>query len=148
MYINEKNIMKKVFLTLSTLALSLLSASASADFKLMAWTEHLENPLGVDVQHPRFSWMPDSTCEARRQMSWHLVVALDSISALQMHGNLVSDRRVQDDCVLTRYEGAPLKPRTKYYWRVVSDYGGKKVIVACRPSKQVWERTPTGMGIG
>lgn len=126
MYINEKNIMKKVFLTLSTLALSLLSASASADFKLMAWTEHLENPLGVDVQHPRFSWMPDSTCEARRQMSWHLVVALDSISALQMHGNLVSDRRVQDDCVLTRYEGAPLKPRTKYYWRVVSDYGGKK----------------------
>lgn len=117
--------MKRTLLTLSVALLALTQANASDEYRLTACTEHLESPLGIDVCQPRFSWMPDSTCRAPRQQSWHLVVALDSLSAAHMQGNLVADQCSDDDRILVPYEGKPLMPRTRYFWRVVTDYGGR-----------------------
>lgn len=115
-----------MFFALQAALLGLTMSAAASDFTLKAWTEHLSSPLGIDTPHPRFSWMPDSTCRAARQQSWRLVVALDSLSALSMQGKLVSSQYGQDDRVLVRYEGQPLQPRTRYYWRVLANYGDRQ----------------------
>ena len=115
--------MKRPLLYLAMALMAIPQCHATDTYRLLARTEHLTSPLGIDAPHPRFTWMPDSTCLAARQQSWHLVVATDSLSAARMQGSLVSDKYGQDDRVLLRYDGQPLKPRTRYYWRVVANYG-------------------------
>ncbi|MGN1256852.1 MAG: family 78 glycoside hydrolase catalytic domain [Bacteroidaceae bacterium] len=117
--------MKRNILLLVAALASLVQNSAAADYRLKGRTEHLDAPLGLDACHPRFTWMPDSTCLAPRQQSWHLVVATDSLSAARMSGRLTTDQYGDNDRVLVVYDGEPLQPRTRYYWRVVTDYGGR-----------------------
>lgn len=83
--------MKRILLTLAVALATFVPASAAADYRLTGRTEHLDAPLGLDACHPRFTWMPDSTCLAPRQQSWHLVVATDSLSAARMQGQLAAD---------------------------------------------------------
>lgn len=40
-------------------------------------TEYLENPLGIDARHPRFSWILKSDRNNVRQKAYRLEVAKD-----------------------------------------------------------------------
>ena len=81
--------------------------------------EYLENPLGIDVAEPRFTWKLNDGRPGARQTFFRICVAEDSSALRIPAGNLVwdSDRKNSSDRLIV-YRGAPLKPFTRYYWTV------------------------------
>jgi len=76
--------------------------------------EHLKNPVGVDEQSPRFSWILESPVRATVQTAYSINVATDpsfsSKTIVWQSGKISSDKSV-----LVSYEGTILKPATKYF---------------------------------
>ena len=92
-------------------------------------TEHLECPVGIDTTSPRLAWRMVSDRNGARQQSYRLVVGEDSARVAAGEGNAWDTGRMASDCISTRYDGAPLKPRTRYYWQVaVTDETGQKAL--------------------
>lgn len=90
-------------------------------------TEHLECPLGVDVQSPRMAWKMVSGRKGARQKTYSLIVGRDSAMVAGGEGDVWNSGVVESDKVMVRYDGASLQPRTRYYWSVtVTDEAGRK----------------------
>nr|WP_288743348.1 family 78 glycoside hydrolase catalytic domain [uncultured Mediterraneibacter sp.] len=82
-------------------------------------TEYLENPVGIDAEHPRFSWILESDRKNVRQESYHLEVAadLEFQEIIWDSGEVKSEQSIQ-----VKYEGRELSSGERVYWRVrVSD---------------------------
>ena len=78
-------------------------------------TEYLETPLGIDAEHPRFSWQmiaPERE-HGFKQVAYHIIVSDAS-------GNAVwdSDRIESDVSLGVTYDGRPLQPVTRYSWNL------------------------------
>ena len=72
-------------------------------------TEHLFNPVGVDFTTPRLYW----NCNGgRKQTAYQIVAADDSNSVLWDSG------RVENSSMCARWDGAPVPPKTKVFWKV------------------------------
>jgi alpha-L-rhamnosidase len=82
-------------------------------------TEYRENPLGVDVHAPRFSWQLRSDARNVRQQAWQVRVARTD-QDLKSGRNLTWDSgRVTSDASIHRvYAGAPLLSAQRYVWQV------------------------------
>ncbi len=81
-------------------------------------TEYLENPLGLDVAHPRLSWRLATPERGARQMAYQ-VRAATSLDALAAGGDLWDSGRVDSDqSVLVEYAGAALKTGQRVHWQV------------------------------
>ena len=103
--------------------------------------EYHVNPLGIDVQQPRLSWVLQSTQRRQKQTAYQILVA-GSIKQLQKNqGNLWDTGKVdtaQNNQIA--YRGTKLVSRQKCFWKVrVWDKDGN-------PSK--WSKTSTwSMGL-
>ena len=82
-------------------------------------TEYQVNPLGIDTTSPRFSWIVEAAGRGQHQRAYQILVA-SSQEAIE-----AGDGDMWDSGVVTsgatqhiRYEGAPLRPKTQYWWRV------------------------------
>ena len=92
-------------------------------------TEHLECPLGIDATSPRLAWHMVSDRNGARQQSYRLVVGEDSTRVAAGEGSAWDTGVMTSDCISTRYDGVPLKPRTRYYWQVaITDETGQKAL--------------------
>src|SRR5689334_7532795 len=49
--------------------------------------ENIENPLGIDNMHPRFSWMLASTGRNKFQSAYEIIVSNDETSINKHFGN-------------------------------------------------------------
>ena len=80
--------------------------------------EMKENPVGIDIPQPRFSWQITSGTPALEQEYYQLQVAA-SLEQLK-GGDLIWDSGVDSTylCVLVPYAGKPLESGKTYYWRV------------------------------
>ncbi|MDX2304317.1 MAG: family 78 glycoside hydrolase catalytic domain [Microscillaceae bacterium] len=90
-------------------------------------TENSVNPIGLDTETPRFSWVMASEKRNVAQSAYQIKVAL-SESDLQKESNLVwnSGRVSSNQSVFVAYQGSPLKSGTRYFWQVkVWDNQGK-----------------------
>ncbi len=96
-------------------------------------TEYLDMPLGIDTEHPRFTWRLASG-SSFMPVSYEVFVATDSVKiesgVLDKDVHVISGPQgnglLRLPVVLTA-DGV-LKPMTKYYWRVVmSDADGEKL---------------------
>ena len=88
--------------------------------------EHLTNPIGIDLQHPRLSWMMNDEREGARQTAYQLFVSTDSLALSKGIGSTWQTVKINTDKSLVNYQGKALSPFTKYYWRVsVWDKDGK-----------------------
>lgn len=90
-------------------------------------TEHRENPLGLDVEQPRFSWQLTSDKRNVMQSAYELRVGED-VAALAKGKNLTwSSGKVSSDSSLhVAYQGDALQSGKRYYWQVrVWDMQGK-----------------------
>jgi len=76
--------------------------------------EYLSNPLGIDSRHPRLSWKLDDQRQGARQTAYQLLVSTDSAGM-----DKGRTARTGSDSNRVVYQGKPLQPFTKYYWRVV-----------------------------
>ncbi len=81
--------------------------------------EYLENPLGVDVLQPRFSWNIYSNHRDIYQSGYRILVT-DKREMLQDGiGNIWDTKKVQSSKLINiAYQGVPLKSDQTYYWSV------------------------------
>jgi len=102
----------------------LVPAIINAQTITNAQTEHLFDPIGIDAPHPRFSWQYHDPRPGARPRSYTLIIGDDSVEVARAQGNLWQITR-SDDSAIHTYEGRPLQPFTRYYWRVaVTDSAG------------------------
>ena len=88
--------------------------------------EYLENPLGIDVQNPRFAWECSGSLHQQRNLSQsaYQIVVLSSANGRKEVWN--SGKVETDKSVQIEYSGNTLESHTKYYWKVkVWDQNGK-----------------------
>ncbi|HEY2677624.1 MAG TPA: family 78 glycoside hydrolase catalytic domain [Steroidobacteraceae bacterium] len=82
-------------------------------------TEYFENPLGLDVAQPRFSWQLHLAGRGRAQSSYEIRVGNDEqalrggLGVLWDSGRVISDQSIQNP-----YAGPALQSRQRYFWQV------------------------------
>jgi len=92
-------------------------------------TEYLVNPLGIDAPHPRLSWVMIDDRQGARQTAYQLAVGTDSTALNKSMADAWQSSKTSSDLSRVLYNGKPLLPYTKYYWRVmVWDKDGKMQI--------------------
>lgn len=115
--------------------------------------EYLTNPIGIDVQLPRFSWKfidPDHE-RGQRQTAYQIIVSqlADEEGAPNIKmwdsGKTKSPMSVNNE-----YKGAELKSNRKYYWKVrVWDKDGNPTTWSSESFfPWVLSHHPIGKGIG
>ncbi|MCK8494850.1 glycoside hydrolase family 78 protein [Spirosoma sp. RP8] len=93
--------------------------------------EHLVNPLGIDANKPRLTWRLDDSRRGAAQSAYQLTVGTDSIAVSQGQANEWTSGKLTSGQQLVRYAGKPLRPFTKYYWRVEAwDQDGVKLVTS------------------
>jgi len=121
--------MKFTIVILTTFILAAFFSTLQADENLTATNlrcEYLKNPLGIDIEQPRLSWVLDSDGQGQGQTAYRILVA-DSWEKLGGNiGNLWDSGKVQSrQSVNIVYAGQKLKSRRQVYWKVrVWDKGG------------------------
>ncbi len=81
--------------------------------------EYIENPLGLDVPKPRFSWNFTSKSKNQSQSAYELVVGENGQDVQNGKGAAWQSSKVNSsESLHITYNGAALKPFTKYFWRV------------------------------
>jgi alpha-L-rhamnosidase len=106
------------FLWLISLASAGLYAQPSGPVVTGMQTEHLTNPLGIDAAHPRLSWRLNGSERGAGQMAYALVAGTDSAAVLAGRGTIWQTGKRSGPAQLVTYDGPPLQPFTRYYWRV------------------------------
>lgn len=108
------------------LALALWGAAAVSAAVTGMRVEHLANPLGIDVESPRFSWQmaTDIRQHGQRQTAWRIVVTDDAGQTVWNSG-----RRKDGGSLGIAYGGMALRPTTRYSWQLeVWDEKGRKSV--------------------
>jgi alpha-L-rhamnosidase len=82
-------------------------------------TEYQNDPLGLDVAKPRFSWQLDSRARGAAQSAYEVRVATDA-DALRAARSLIWDSGKVDShqSIFLEYGGPALQSRTRYFWQV------------------------------
>jgi alpha-L-rhamnosidase len=103
------------------LVLFFLTTTISAQVRVVnLLTENRADPIGLDVQQPRFSWQLVSEQRNISQTAYEITVS-NSKGAAWKSGKISSDQSVQ-----VPYAGPALQPGKKYTWEVrVWDNSGK-----------------------
>ncbi len=78
--------------------------------------EYLENPIGIDVKKPRFSWLLEHSERGQIQTSFQLLVSTDS--SFENPGVWDSGKVISDQSSHLVYEGKSLESNRTYYWKV------------------------------
>lgn len=77
-------------------------------------TEYTKTPLGIDITHPRFSWQMTSMKKGCYQTAYQIIVADEAGQKVWDSGKTESDISLN-----IKYAGVPLKPSTRYNWKVL-----------------------------
>ncbi|MCH2176637.1 MAG: glycoside hydrolase family 78 protein [Lentisphaeria bacterium] len=83
--------------------------------------EHLQNPLGIETNKPRFSWqLKGNPCsKGLAQSAYHVLVATSQEQLKQATGDLWDSGKIESDqSVLVKYAGVGLSSNQSYYWMV------------------------------
>ena len=81
--------------------------------------EHATNPLGIDAERPRLSWVLTSRRRGVRQGAYQVQVASSAAALAAGRADVWDSGRVaSSSSVGVRYGGPALRSRTRYFWRV------------------------------
>lgn len=112
--------MKNIYLLIGLLFVVLVTGCGKTQTEVVSLkVEMQENPQGVAVAQPRFSWQIRSALPDVVQLSYQIQVA-SSENDLKKEQNLLWDSGVveSDLSVLIPYAGEKLQSRNAYFWRV------------------------------
>jgi alpha-L-rhamnosidase len=91
--------------------------------------EYLVNPIGIDAGHPRLSWQMTDDRKGAAQTAYQVELYTDSLNPA--NGMVWQTAKISSAANLISYQGKPLQPFTRYYWRVtIWDKDGKQSIAA------------------
>ncbi|SFR67033.1 alpha-L-rhamnosidase [Maribacter stanieri] len=81
--------------------------------------EYLENPEGIDIPHPRFSWILKGEGRNRFQSAYQIIVTSSLEKFIKNEVDIWDSGKVNsNDTNQIEYDGIPLKSDSKYYWKV------------------------------
>jgi len=81
--------------------------------------EYQSNPLGIDVQKPRFSWLVNDNRRGAVQTAYQVLVASNEDSLLKDKGEIWDSGKVESDqSIHVEYKGSELESQKRYYWKV------------------------------
>jgi len=117
--------LKLIFLILFFATISMVSNAKNQVVKLVC--EYAENPIGIDIKKPRFSWQILSEEQNVKQTAYGIRVA-DSPEKLRKKSGLIwtCGKVNSDNSVNVNYDGTALKSMQRAYWQVrIWDNNGK-----------------------
>jgi alpha-L-rhamnosidase len=83
-------------------------------------TEGMQNPLGIDAMHPRFSWKTEATAETNVfQKAYQILVASSSEKLAANEADIWNSGKVSSSEQLwIPFAGKELKSNRQYFWKV------------------------------
>lgn len=91
--------------------------SAETTFQLRV--EYVENPIGINTDKPRFSWIPVSSARNQFQSAWEIIVSDNEGDLKNNKGKQWSTGKVASGQSLhIVYGGEALKSFTRYFWKL------------------------------
>lgn len=112
-------LLKKIFQFFFLTTVVISPASAQSPAKIVGLKcEYLVNPLGIDVKFPRLTWMMDDKRKGAEQTAFRILVATDSLALLKGNADAWDTQKRSTGLTHLVYNGRPLQPCTKYYWKV------------------------------
>ncbi|WP_308202821.1 family 78 glycoside hydrolase catalytic domain [Crossiella sp. SN42] len=81
-------------------------------------TEYADNPLGTDVPHPRLAWVLQADVNGATQSAYQVQADPDPQRLAEGRPRWDTGRVDSNRTLGIRYDGPPLRPRTRYHWRV------------------------------
>ncbi len=111
---------KKILLLIFTLQCSLFTVHCFAQIQVQNLRcEMLNNPLGIDVTQPRFSWQIASPQRNVQQLSYQIIVASSKEKLAADNGDLWNSGKVQSNqSIQVTYAGKALQSRANCFWKV------------------------------
>lgn len=111
----------------SFLLLTLTSFAASSLKPVWLTTEYTVNPISLNTSKPRLSWKLMSDKRGQMQTAYEILVSDNSRDIHNAKGTTWQSGKIASSLSIhIDYAGAPLKPFTRYYWRVkVYDQNGE-----------------------
>lgn len=103
-------------------------SNASSQSLTALKTEYLENPIGLDNAKPRFTWQMNDASLGAKQTAYRILVDVDSAALMQEKASCWNSGWNKSDINLVIFSGKPLKPFTKYFWRIDVTNGRKKTF--------------------
>lgn len=87
--------------------------------------EYLSNPLGIDKEYPRFSWIITTPERNITQSAYQIIVIRED--SLSHHTVWDSGKVISPESWSIHYSGQPLTSQTTYYWKIkVWDQNGSE----------------------
>lgn len=80
--------------------------------------EYLENPLGLDMEKPRFGWICESNERGQKQTAYQIIVASDSDKLNNNTGDIWDSGKVVSKSNQVEFDGESLESNKKYYWKM------------------------------
>ncbi len=111
--------------------LSAFTKNKSSILPVEPTCEYLNNPQGLDVKSPRFSWKLTATDKAsfgQKQSAYRILVCSSREALSKKNGDMWDSGWVPSDAMqLVKYNGKPLQSDRRYFWKVsVKDENGNK----------------------
>ncbi|MDQ3845354.1 MAG: family 78 glycoside hydrolase catalytic domain, partial [Bacteroidota bacterium] len=117
--------------------------------------EYIRNPLGISEQKPRFTWTLKATERNARQSAYEVIVSDNAMAVQRGKGTAWESSRIASgENIQVEYNGQPLKPFTRYYWRVrvydskgrASDWSAPAWFETAMLSEKDWQAQWIGDG--
>jgi alpha-L-rhamnosidase len=106
-------------LFVNSLLLSTPSLLADAGAPTNLLCESMQNPLGIGIVTPRFSWWLQDDRRGAKQTAFQILVASSPEALKNEAADVWDSGKVQAaDSVNVSYGGPKLKSRLRYYWQV------------------------------
>ena len=86
--------------------------------------EYRKDPLGIDISQPRLSWQL-ANARAATQTAYRIFVASDKKLLHEGKADIWDSQVQAGDAQMVYFDGNPLKPHTRYWWRVETQAGNK-----------------------
>ncbi|MDR1372029.1 MAG: family 78 glycoside hydrolase catalytic domain [Dysgonamonadaceae bacterium] len=111
--------MKKLFFLVYPLITVISNISAQSVSVVNLRCEYLNNPLGIDIPHPRLSWELASEAQNKAQRAYQIMVATDEKALAADKVDAWDTRKIKSgETNQIYYAGETLMPNTMYYWKV------------------------------
>jgi alpha-L-rhamnosidase len=119
--------------------------------------ESLVDPLGLHTLKPRLSWQVADLRRGAMQSAYHIIVAASpSVPETGPEVAWDSGRVASDRSIQVPYQGAELKPRQRYYWKVRTWDAAGRASPWSAPAwwempmapKEAWKAKPITMPLG
>ena len=120
---NLKRILAILLCLCMLLPTGIVSLAATEDIPsdvciLEPQVEYMDNPLGIEVENPRFSWRMESSERGQSHSAYRILVASSEEALSRNNADVWDSGKISSDVsVGIEYKG-PQQAMTRYYWKV------------------------------